>query len=778
MENVLKANLGVLKEVSRMISDETSCNIIICGLDGEIIEATLPERIGRINMGSKLILAGESDEAIITQELEEFYRQFGTDTRTGYDYVINVLGKRVGSLGVAGEPDFLKPIVRIAAKTIGFYITEYLREKEKNIILQKMASIAEDIKQKPFDEINYHIFADDIRHISGAKYVFFDLYDPKAEMSTIVAVAANPDDNKAINEFMGFNILGCQRKNAIVHRLNNNSLTIIDSIAESPCSVVPENKCSEFQQHLDIGQVCCLEIAHDDKMIGDFILFMPKRQYVQNTILVELYAAQVAQLLMRAQAEATLKKSEAKLKKTLSILDSFWKHSPNPICIMDQSGRIIRISQSGSDLLDKSPQELEGHQVIDTFQPMLSQVLMERLKDLKDKKEPVCFSDGVILKDGGNRYYDSWVFPIDHDDSSELLGIVALDVTDRKMNEERLKYISHHDSLTGIHNRTYFEKEIKRLTVSNEYPITILSLDADGLKIINDTMGHDRGDILLKNLAGILRRSLRECDILARVGGDEFVIILPRTESNTAQMIANRIKNNIQVYNQENPSLPISISIGLCTVEQPGNCLEEVLKKADEHMYRNKLFQKESSHSQIVNALMAALTEKEYIAQGHTQRLLDHCMKMGEQKKLSDTTMTALALLSQVHDLGKISIPDSILFKPESLTDEEWQIMRQHPEKGYRIAMVSSPDLKEVANLILTHHERWDGLGYPLGLKQEEIPIECRILSVADSFDAMVSERPYSAPKTKEEAITELERCAGSQFDPEVVRLFLLIMDT
>lgn len=153
MENVLKSNLAVLKEVSKMISVETGCNIIICDQEGEIIEATLKERIGRRHMGSILILAGESDEAVITGELEEKYKKDGTDTRVGYNYVINILGKRVGSLGVAGEPEFLKPIVWIAAKTIGFYISEYLKEKEKNKILEKMAKIADKIARKPFGDL-------------------------------------------------------------------------------------------------------------------------------------------------------------------------------------------------------------------------------------------------------------------------------------------------------------------------------------------------------------------------------------------------------------------------------------------------------------------------------------------------------------------------------------------------------------------------------------------------------------------------------------------------
>jgi len=778
MENVLKANLDILKDVSAMISRETGCNIIICDHEGEIIEATLRERIGKRHAGSKMIIAGTSDEAIITPELEEQSRDDGTDTRVGYNYVIQVGGKKIGSLGVAGESHFLKPIVRIAANTIGFYISEYLKEKEKNNILQKMASIAEEIAQKPFEEIDYQIFANDLLDISGAKVVFFDSYDAEGEISTIVGVAGGDSDIKKLTDFMGFEILGCQRHNRILNKLKNSGIAVFESIAEFPCNLVPKEQCHLFQSVLDIGQVCSLEIAHQGKMIGDFILFMPHHQNIQNAILVELYAAQVGQLLMRAKAEVALKKSEANLKRALNILDSFWEHSPNPICILDMNGNIIRISQSASQLFEKTPQELEGRNIADAVEPTLVALLTERLNGLKESKEPVCFSDNVTLLNGEYRHYDSWVFPVVNGETElASLGIVALDVTDRKQNEERLRYLSHHDSLTGIHNRTFFEKEIKRLARSNEYPITILSLDADGLKIINDTMGHERGDEFLKNLALILKNSLRESDILARMGGDEFVIILPRTGYDTAQTIAARIKKNVMLHNQQNPSLPVSVSLGLCSVDEPGNCLEDILKKADERMYHNKLSQKESSKSQIINALMVALSERDYVTQGHTKRLLAWCLQVGERVKLSHEALTALALLSQVHDLGKVGIPDKILLKPGPLAVEEWELMRQHSEKGYRIAAASSSEMKGIADLILKHHERWDGKGYPLGLKEQEIPMACRILAVADSYDAMTNERPYSNAKTQEEAIAELKRCSGSQFDPEIVQMFIEVLD-
>jgi len=169
---------------------------------------------------------------------------------------------------------------------------------------------------------------------------------------------------------------------------------------------------------------------------------------------------------------------------------------------------------------------------------------------------------------------------------------------------------------------------------------------------------------------------------------------------------------------------------------------------------------------------MNALAEKDYIVDGHARRLTLLCRKLGRELGLSPRRQADLALLAQVHDLGKVGVPDAIIYKEGPLNEKEWAIMKQHPEKGYRIAL-SSNYLTNVAGLILKHHERWDGSGYPLGLKGSEIPLECRILSVVDSFDTMTSCRPYCHSKSREEAVGELNRCAGSQFDPEVVEVFM-----
>ncbi|BAF59844.1 hypothetical protein PTH_1663 [Pelotomaculum thermopropionicum SI] len=348
--------------------------------------------------------------------------------------------------------------------------------------------------------------------------------------------------------------------------------------------------------------------------------------------------------------------------------------------------------------------------------------------------------------------------------------------SDRKRYEEQLKYLSLHDHLTGLYNRTFFEEELRRLSVSREHPITIISIDIDGLKLFNDSLGHERGDELLKSCARVLKQSLRKSDILARIGGDEFAAILPRTNEKTGLEIAERIRSNTCLYNSGQTGLHLSLSIGVATAETADVPLEEAFKRSDRLMYREKLRHSSSTRSQMIKTLMAALAEKDFITEGHVQRLTRLCLVLGEKLGLSMRQLNDLTLLAQVHDLGKLAIPDHILFKNGPLSDEEWNIMRLHPEKGFRIAS-SSSDLSGVAGLILKHHERWDGKGYPLGLMGEEIPIECRVLAIADAFDAMTNDRPYSKAKSHEEALTELKRCAGTQFDPDLVEAFLSVYE-
>lgn len=339
---------------------------------------------------------------------------------------------------------------------------------------------------------------------------------------------------------------------------------------------------------------------------------------------------------------------------------------------------------------------------------------------------------------------------------------------------ERLQYIGFHDSLTGLYNRTYFEEEIRRLDKSAHPGMAIVVFDLDGLKLINDSFGHEHGDQMLKQAAAILQRCFQQGDIVARIGGDEFAAIMTDTTRADIERACNRVKEEIGNYNREEEGIPLSISIGYALAERPG-AMRELYKEADNNMYREKLHRSQSIRSTIVRTVMKLLEVRDHITEGHADRLQDIVAGLGRALRLPEGKIADLRLLAQFHDIGKVGIPDCILLKPGPLNPEERVEMQRHCEIGQRIAL-SSPALSPIADGILKHQEWWDGSGYPLGLAGEKIPLECRILAIADAYDAMTSDRPYRKAMSKEAAIGELIRYAGTQFDPVLVEKFLEYM--
>lgn len=360
----------------------------------------------------------------------------------------------------------------------------------------------------------------------------------------------------------------------------------------------------------------------------------------------------------------------------------------------------------------------------------------------------------------------------------DIIGGVAIveDITERKLSEKKLRFLSFHDALTGIYNRAYFEQEMKRLEAGRNFTAGIIVCDVDGLKLVNDTLGHEKGDTLLVAAAAVLRNSFRESDVVARIGGDEFAVLLPGSSRVVVEEAFKRAKRSVEKYNLAHSDLPLSMSMGFAANSGKDVRMIDLFKEADNSMYREKLHSRQSARSSIVQALMKALEERDFITEGHAGRLPELMEEMAVTLGLPERRLADLRLLAKFHDIGKVGIPDRILFKKGPLTSEEWLEMQRHSEIGHRIAL-SAPELAPVAEWILKHHEHWDGSGYPLGIKGEEIPLACRILAIADAYDAMTSNRPYRQAVSHDEAIAELKRCSGTKFDPKLLRVFIEVLE-
>lgn len=365
------------------------------------------------------------------------------------------------------------------------------------------------------------------------------------------------------------------------------------------------------------------------------------------------------------------------------------------------------------------------------------------------------------------------------DQEGQVLALegMVIDISKQKEKEAEIEFLSNHDFLTGLPNRRYYEKEKQRLDQGKMLPLTLLIADVDGLKMINDGFGHEAGDALIQGVASVLKEACREGDVLARTGGDEFTFLLPRTDYRQAHELIEAIKKGCAGYSKKTAHciLTLHCSMGCATKVREDQNINHIVKEAEDRLYRRKLLEQNSSHSAILNSIKQTLEEKCHDTQAHAQRLVDFARRLGERVGLTGAELDDLALLANLHDIGKVVIEDSILKKPGPLTSQEWQEMKKHPQIGYRIAL-ASPELVGIANHILSHHERWDGTGYPKGLKEREIPLMARIIAIVDAFDAMTEDRPYRRSLSEEAALEEIRQGAGSQFDPELARCFVDIL--
>ncbi len=480
------------------------------------------------------------------------------------------------------------------------------------------------------------------------------------------------------------------------------------------------------------------------------------------------------------------KQAEEALRQSKQLLDNIISFLPDATAVVNQTGKIIAWNRAMEDMTGVKAAQMLGkgnHAYALPFyglpRPTLLDIVLKQDKEVWQQYHkvehigeetlatetfcPYIGSQGVILYAIASPLYD------EHNNKIGAIESVR-DITRQKQDEEKISYLSYHDKLTGLYNRAFFEEETNRLDTDRQLPISIIIGDVNGLKLINDAFGHHDGDELLISAASLLKQACREEDIIARWGGDEFAILLPQTSEEDAHQIYKRIKNSCR----ETGSYPLqlSISLGMATKIYNWQDIREILKEAEGRMYRNKLLEHKSNRSTFITSLEKTLWMKSHETREHTNRLRRMVVQLGQILALPENELDNLTLLASLHDIGKIAIPGNILDKPTRLTPEEWEVIKKHPEIGYRIAL-SSPDLSPIAESVLMHHERWDGTGYPLGVKDSDIPLNARILAITDAYDVMLHGRPYQKSMSHQETLEEIRRCSGTQFDPHLAQIFM-----
>jgi len=522
------------------------------------------------------------------------------------------------------------------------------------------------------------------------------------------------------------------------------------------------------QAELDVNSFQFLEM----EQIGRHTASLIEKRNESRSVLSSQYNLIKEAANQLAETNASLEEEIVEHARALELLGESQKRMelivqtlPDIIFIMDRNGTFLDCEAGNTtwmrmkkeDFVGKTVREILPEDIAASCIAQIGEALRTGRMQTRDYK--------IEKKDSFN-YYEVRMITF----QKEQVFTIVRNVTEVKKVQLNNEYLSYHDQLTGLYNRRYFEEALIRLDQSNYLPIAVVMVDVNGLKLTNDAFGHQTGDKLLCLIAGILKRHCTLAkDLVARIGGDEFVIVCPNTGQSQLERMVSQIYRSIEQERKEHSILSISIGWEIRTSD--GQSMTEIFNKAEEYMYRKKLAESQSIRNQTVQAIMKTLNEKNVREKIHSERVSAISKLIGEAMGLDYGTVKELETAGLLHDIGKIAVDENILSKEGKLTREEYEKVKKHPESSYQI-LKSINAYAALADDVLSHHERWDGGGYPRRLKGEEISLIARIICVADAFEAMTADRSYRAAMTKEAALAELKRCAGTQFDPQIIEVF------
>ncbi len=485
------------------------------------------------------------------------------------------------------------------------------------------------------------------------------------------------------------------------------------------------------------------------------------------------------EILLRIRTQLDLSNARKGLEKTIEDQSLLLDHIDTLVWYLKDSKTLGKVNESFASFLNRKREDVENAPIREVIAPEELEETIRSNNRVFENGEKINESHWVRNGFGEKRLLAITKTPkVNEHGIVEYVVSSAEDITEKNMKEEKIRYLSYHDALTGLYNREFFDEELRRLDVKRNIPLSIMICDVNGLKLANDIFGHKKGDELLIEAGKILKKMIREDDIIARWGGDEFTILLPGTPGKDAEKIMNRIRKESKTRNVE--PMPLSIAVGLATKSRLKQDITAVIKKAEDRMYRDKIKTKEKLENPLFHNFVDKFYGKEYSVMQHTEEIHRSAELLGPFLQLNKTHLEKLKLLVKIHDLGKISIPKHILNKGEELTETEWEHYKTHVEVGFRIAN-TFPSLQGVAEEVLHHHEHFDGTGFPNGLKGREIPFLARVMYVLDFYDGLrgglfypVTQTTfYMKPLSVEETVEEMKKHKGTCFDPEILDIFL-----
>ena len=525
----------------------------------------------------------------------------------------------------------------------------------------------------------------------------------------------------------------------------------------------------------EIKSLIAVPVTYDNRLYGFAGFNSIKNSYHYSELeqnLLQNFGQLLLSLMLRKEIEDSVYiKKEIFRTTLLSIADG--------VLSVDNEQNIVLMNEAAEKLSGISYKEAQGKPVSEVLNFMhegasipCSTTVERVIKTGITEK----ISDGVLLV-----HRDGLQIPVQYSISAvrnkknNTKGAVVIirDVTSERNIQKQAEYLSFHDHLTDLYNRRFFEEELLRLDTLRNLPLSVIMIDVNGLKLTNDAFGHETGDRLLKKVAGIMKKECRNDDIVARLGGDEFSVILPKTDAVQAKLIMDRITGSADKENLK--SIVISVAAGYATKTSPDQNIDEIIKIAENNMYSDKINTGKRMRRKTFELITVNLFEKYSYEQDQSERMKKLAARIGSAMGLSKDQISTLETISYYHDIGKIIIPPRLLNRPSDLSLEEYDLVQRHAEAGYQI-MKSQEEYSSIAIYVLSHHERWDGNGYPRKQKGHEIPLLSRILAVLDAYTAMTGNLPYKKSLSTDSAIMELKKNAGLQFDPEVVDIFTGIL--
>lgn len=617
------------------------------------------------------------------------------------------------------------------------------------------------------DEKSYYkMIADNLLKISGARFAALSLYDDDQKHTRTVALSGL---KKSIDHALKILNIDVSKKawandEHRMSKIKDNIISTIPSFHELSPSDVSKTTSDTLHKFFGIGDLVVVKIMGKDKILADFTLFMDKNKKYKNDMFLKMLAKQIGLVIQRKRAWQDTVKSEEKYK---LLTDEMQLGLANYKIITDKNNKpidymFLNTNKKFDEMLGMKKEDILGKTALELF-PKTEHYWIEKFGEVGLTGKPAKYENYSIEFD---RYYSLSAY-------SPKLGECAIlieDVTESKKRQKHIEYLSYNDVLTGVSNRRYYEENLHKYDIKENLPLSLIMFDVNGLKLTNDAFGNKTGDVLLQTFAKILKKEFDDKGMLARIGGDEFIALLPQTNLKETKVLIDKITKKL--LKEDSNSFVMSASVGYAIKSNASQNLTDIYTAAENDMYKNKIYETKSTHNKTVDLIMNTLYERNTKEMLHSKRVSQSCELIAKEMNFSKEELNEIKIAGVMHDIGKIGISESILNKAGKLTFDEWQEIKKHPEIGYKI-LNSVNEFSHIANHVLQHHERMDGKGYPNGLMSHQISTQAKIIMIADSYDAMTKDRPYKNRLTKQQAIDEIKRCSGTQFDAEIANIFI-----